>query len=233
MGINVSKSKLVSLTDAHERLVVTHPDKNPVEYDLGLEKYLTAVFQRKKARNRTGDGNPLIYALKNMHRFSISDEDRASLFGLVKSIITRHYQGEVFDRILPLPSSKPVVFWVAQACQEALGVPVERNAFVKATNANVLNQLQQVESHKEIIELRKLLEASKPNAVFTMKDLSQFQRQFVEPVRLNPFFTPAGRVLLVDDLVSSGATFKSGYLSVKNKHPEVDIEFLSLLGPVT
>ncbi|GIA96515.1 hypothetical protein [Vibrio cholerae] len=36
MGINVSKSKLVSLTDAHERLVVTHPDKNPVEYNLGL-----------------------------------------------------------------------------------------------------------------------------------------------------------------------------------------------------
>lgn len=233
MGINVSKNKVVSLTDAHERLVVTALDKNPVEYDLGLEKLLTAVFQRKKARNRAGDGNPLIYALKNMHKFSISEEDRALLQRTMTAIVKRHYQDEVFDNILPLPSSKPVALWVAQACQDALDVPIERNAFIKATNANVLGQLQGVDGLQEIIELRKLLEANKPNATFVMKELSQFQREFVEPIRVNPFFIPSGRVLVVDDLVSSGSTFKSAYKSLKSKCTNLEIECLSLLGPVT
>lgn len=233
MGIDVSKKRVVSLNDGHDRLVVTAPDKNPVEHDLGLEKLLTAVFQRKKARNRKGDGNPLIYALKNINKYSISEEDRNTLYRSMIRIVQSHYQGEAFDKILPLPSSKPVALWVAQACQSALDVSIERNAFVKATNANVLAQLQGIEGHQEIVELRKLLEASKPNAQFVMKELSRFQRSFVEPIRLSPYFTPTGRVLLVDDLVSSGATFKSGYSSIRNKYPDVEIECLSLLGPVT
>ena len=238
MGIDVKKNrrektKQVSLNEAHDKLVVTEPDKNPVEHDIGLDELITAVFQRKKAKDRTGDGNPLIYALKNMHGFSISDADKNVLYAYMKSIINHHYSGEEFDTIVPLPSSKPIALWLAEACHEVLNVPIERNAFIKATNANILNQLQGVQGGQEIVELRKQLEHAKPNGTFAMKELSQHQREFVEPVKANPYYKAKERILLVDDLVSSGTSLKSAYNSIKNKSSQTSIECLTLLGPVT
>jgi len=234
LGIDISKKKVVSLNDEHDRLVVTEPSKNPAEYDVGIDKYLTAVYQRKKARSRSGDGNPLIYALKRMYRFSISEVDKNTLYNNMNIIVSRHYQNEDFDLVIAMPSSKPIAEWVGIACSEALNIPLERNVFFKATNANVLNQLRTINGDKEIIELRKSLEAKKPNSAFSLKELSQHQRTFVEPVYLNPFFKKElVRVLLVDDLVSSGTTFKSGYNAFKKKYPNTEVDCLSLLGPVT
>lgn len=234
MGIDVSKRKVVSINEGHDRLVVTEPSKNPVEYDVGIGKYLTAVYQRKKARSRSGDGNPLIYALKGMNRFLISEEDKSILHSNMITIVLRHYGSEDFDSVIAMPSSKPIAEWVGNACSDALNIPLERNVFIKATNANVLRQIQGVEGVQEIIELRKALEAKKPNGAFSLKDLSQYQRTFVDPVRMNPFFSEnRKRILLVDDLVSSGTTLKSGYNAFKSKYPYTEIDCLSLLGPVT
>jgi predicted amidophosphoribosyltransferase len=234
LGIDVSKRKAVSVNERHDRLVITEPSKNPVEYDIGIGKYLTAVYQRKKARSRSGDGNPLIYALKNMYRFTISEESKSLLHSNMKTIVSRHYESEEFDSVIAMPSSKPIAEWVGNACSEALNVPLEKNVFIKATNANVLNQIQKIEGDQEIIELRKALEAKKANGAFNLKDLSQHQRAFVEPVRLNPFYNKYHtRVLLVDDLVSSGTTFKSGYNLFKERYPDTEVDCLSLLGPVT
>lgn len=236
MGIDVKtkrNNKHITLNNNHDRLVVTDPDKNPVEHDIGLDKLITAIFQRKKAKNRSGDGNPLIYALKEMKNCSISDADRQELYRNMLVIINKYYSENCFDEIVPLPSSKPVSLWVAKACSDALNIPLQKNAFFKATNANVLNQLIGIEDDQEIIELRKLLEKSKPNGNFTMKDLTQHQREFVQPIKANPYYHPKERILLVDDLVSSGASFKSAYSSLSDKFPQTNIECLTLLGPVT
>ncbi|AYV11554.1 MULTISPECIES: phosphoribosyltransferase [Shewanella] len=238
MGIDIietrgSRLKEVRVNDAHDRLVITDPSKNPVEHDIGLELLITAVFQRKKSKTRKGDGNPLIYALKGLHHFSISEESKLALYEKMATIVSNHYQGKKFDTVAPLPSSKPIALWLATTCCEILHVPIEKNAFFKATNANVLNQLQGVNGGKEVIELRKLLEKAKPNGQFAMKDVDYAQRLHIEPISVNPFYSPAGKILIVDDLVSSGSSLKSAYNSLKNKDPDLEIECLALLGPVT
>jgi hypothetical protein len=234
LGIDVTKQKVVSINEGHDHLVVTEPSKNPIEYDVGIGKYITAVYQRKKARSRAGDGNPLIYALKGINRFFISEEDKSVLHSNMITIVSRHYGSESFDSVIAMPSSKPIAEWVGNACSEALGIPLERNVFIKATNANVLRQIKEIDGDQEIIELRKALEVKKPNGAFKVKDLSQYQRTFVDPVCMNPFFSEnRKRILLVDDLVSSGTTLKSGYNAFKSKYPDTEIDCLSLLGPVT
>lgn len=233
MGLNISKKKVVSLNDNHDRLVVTDPLKNPVEHDIGTCK-LTAVYQRKKSKSRSGDGNPLIYALKGMHKFSISNADKNTLCTNMKKIVEKHYKNKNVESIIVIPSSKPIADWVGVACSEALNVPLSKVAFMKATNARVLNQIQNIKDEKEIIELRKKLEAEKPNGAFKLKELSQHQRSFVNPILMNPYFVNKHKhILLVDDLVSSGTTIKSGYNALKEKYPDIEIDCLSLLGPVT
>lgn len=231
MGIDIINKKQVLLNDSHDRLVVTDVNKNPVEHHIELDKPILALFQRKKAKGRSGDGNPLIYALKEMYSFSISKEDKDKLYASIQHIIENQFSSDQFDMIIALPSSKPVVMWVAEACRAVLDVQIERNAFIKATNINILNQIQDIDD-KDIIELRKTLEAAKPNGNFTMKDLSQHQRSFVEPVKVNPYYKPFGRILLVDDLVSSGSTLRTAYQGLKSKNPDIEIECLTFLGPV-
>ena len=234
MGLDISK-KTVSLNDTHDHLVITDPLKNPVEYDIKTCK-LTAIYQRKKAKGRSGsgDGNPLIYALKEMRGYSISDADKNTLFTNMKKIVVEHYKNKNLDSIVVIPSSKPIANWVGIACSEALNIPLEKNAFVKITNTGALNQLQNIKDEKEIIELRKKLESEKPNGTFKLKDLSQHQRSFIIPVLMSPFFKNKYKhILLVDDLVSSGTTLRSGYNVFNKKYPDVEIDCLSLLGPVT
>ncbi|WP_412503958.1 hypothetical protein, partial [Shewanella indica] len=205
MGIDIiqargSRLKEVRVNDAHDRLVITDPSKNPVEHDIGLELLITAVFQRKKSKTRKGDGNPLIYALKGLHQFSISPESKLVLHRNMCTILSNHYLGKNFDVVAPLPSSKPIALWLAETCGKIMNTPIERNAFIKATNVNVLNQLQGINGGKEVIELRKLLEKAKPNGQFAMKDVDHAQRLHIVPISVNPFYSPAGKILIVDDL---------------------------------
>ncbi|WP_412504096.1 phosphoribosyltransferase family protein, partial [Shewanella indica] len=73
----------------------------------------------------------------------------------------------------------------------------------------------------------------KPNGQFAMKNVDHAQRLHIVPISVNPFYSPAGKILIVDDLVSSGTSLKSAYNSLKNKDPNLEVECLTLLGPVT
>lgn len=234
LGIDISKNKIVSLNTSHDRLVITDINKNPVRYDIGVGENLTAVFQRKKAKRRSGDGNPLIYALKELNRFTISEADKTLLYDDMKKIVKAHYLAQDFDSVVILPSSKPITKWVGKACSEVLNIPLEEYVFIKATNAAVLKQLRVVDNDREIVVLRKLLESKKSSGAFNMKDLSQHQRAFVKPVLINPYFNKRfSSILMVDDLVSSGTTFRASYNAYKSLFSSTKIECLSLLGPVT
>ena len=39
-----------------------------------------------------------------------------------------------------------------------------------------------------VIKFTPILEHAKPNGIFAMKELSQHQREFVEPVKANPYY---------------------------------------------
>ena len=234
MGIDITKEKVVSISEEHEQYVVTSLHKNPVQYHIGTENLLTAIFQRRKSKRRTGDGNPLIYALKEINGFSISNADKDVLYMRMLDIISKHFSSTVFDAVVVLPSSKPVAQWTADACCQALNLTQIDRVFIKASNDVVLTQIKPFQTDKQLIALRKRLETRKPDGIFSLKELSQHQRSFVNPVLLNPGVgLSVSRLLLVDDLVSSGTTLQSGCRLLKAQYPDIDIECLSLLGPLT
>lgn len=232
MGIDVVSNKEVLINHNHDRLVVTSYSKCPTFHDIGLDEQLTIIYQRKKNRKRSGDGNPLIYALKGMNGYSMPEEDQAWLFNQAKEIIENNFVEGGFDWIVPMPSSRDVVMRACETCSDALYVDVLDQVFSKSTNAYVLNQLQGIDE-SSVIKLRRRLERSPPNGVFTMKELTSEQRGHVDPIFLNEYkFRGDESLLLVDDLVSSGSTFISASKQLKEVYPDLNISYLSLLGPV-
>ena len=240
LGIDV-ENKNVYLNDNHSRLVDTSFRYNPVEHDIGLDRYIVAVFQRKKQRRKSrgreaaNDGSPLMYALKGINGYSISEADENIIYNRAGLLCQNRFDNESFDVIVPLPSSKPVAKRLAHICADEVGSQVVEDCFSKATNREVVAQLNQLsiqEHRKGLLELKKKLETN-PNGEFTMKDVDRKLRGFISPIVLNPGGRGVySRVLLVDDLVSTGSSFKSACEVLKGKYPYAHITCLTLLGPI-
>jgi len=108
MGIDVD-GKIVTLTNDHQLKVNTSTDHNPTRSKFGSLN-VVSVFQRLKTNRDPGqdkdpDGNPLIYAMKGIKKYTIDEGHRNDCLVRTQEILqTIDFET---DYILPLPSSSP------------------------------------------------------------------------------------------------------------------------------
>ncbi|HCF3841121.1 TPA: phosphoribosyltransferase [Pseudomonas aeruginosa] len=183
-----------------------------------LEVY--SIFRRRKARGNDGDGNPFIYALKGLNRYSISKEELWRFRPNYRRILGDFMGREPHDRIVPMPSSKPIARYVARTakrCQQESQLDV--SLFRKRTMGEVLPEIEAKlgsgeipeKFHRDTKQLLSVLSKS-PASEFSMKHVPQTLRGFVSPLALNnDIDVTDAKILLVDDLLSSGTTLRTAH----------------------
>ena len=103
-GIDIDiKKKLVSFNPTHEDNINTSVLLNPsYTKNNGIE--IISIFKRKISPNNTYDGNPLIYALKNINNWKFKNP-KSDITNLLKQFIRISEKiNPIYDTIITIPS---------------------------------------------------------------------------------------------------------------------------------
>ncbi len=217
MGLNIADDRSVSFDDSHQLRVDTSLENNPRRETLG-DVDVTHIFRRNKTGDLDRDGNPLIYALKGMKSYSIADAEKTRFldraFELCRSI--NYIEADV---IVAVPSSKDFCLEFSQAASTALRVDVCSEPFVvKSTVAAALDRAKQSRpdiknryARKSYNKQLAAWEKMGPNRFVSMKEIDTKIRGYFQPFALShvPEHLIGKRVLLIDDLMSSGTSMRT------------------------
>jgi hypothetical protein len=218
LGIDVYPNKSVIINHTHQDMVDTSIEGNPTEGLIG-GLHMQYILRRKTTKGHDRDGNPLIYALKEMNGYRMQPMYHRMLYARVDEILAA-FVGELdVDALMDTPSSKPLCAAFADRVAQASGLPLMRSTFLrKRTVGEVLDGIDaefppfvkdgDAQSFKrELGQLRR----ARPESDFQMKEVSVPMRRFFQP------FAMAGeapalegqRIALIDDLASSGTSIAS------------------------
>ncbi|MFS2150425.1 phosphoribosyltransferase family protein [Rhizobium sp. Rhizsp42] len=211
MGINVIKNA-VQIDDTHQKRVNTSVDDNPTQVELdGIPVHY--VFTRSKYNYDKGDGNPLIYAMKSLNRFTIVPVFRKKVLERCAVIVSK--MKIEADVVIPVPSGNGFCLEIAEIVAEVTGLPLAAPDFIrKKTFTEMYAEYGSVPSGlipAEIDEYKsqlKLWSTASGDKSVVMKMVSPKIRHLFDPFTRSD--APAGlqdkRVVLVDDLLSSGSS---------------------------
>ena len=215
MGIDISSSGGVTLNKAHELRLKTHPNHTTwVKTQNGLT--VKSIFTRVKARNGDGDGNPMIFALKQAKGFNINRHNLGWFRPCFYRILNEVLAAEQSPTVLCLPSNSPVAKTFASiVARETDGILVQ-DYFKKRTNKDNISSidLENVKEKDRNLVNRKLSDLRKgpPMATISLKDFKTQIRPYFDPIAINPHYNGPDvndNVILIDDLYSTGRTLDS------------------------
>lgn len=238
MGIDVTENKEVFFNGTHEKLVDTSPGRNPRCIYIN-QVPVSYIFRRLKSRTHPGDGNPLIYALKNIRGYSIEISEIKKLLPNFNEILNKTLDGCEYDLIIALPSNYNVGRILADRANGIIdNADIDHAFFVKKTVNDVLQEFNVSalpnKLRRDADSLRRDLRREKPGRLFSMKVVDKKLRKYIEPLRLTTDQVPdANKILLVDDIISSGSTITNAINLLRQINQEVSIEALCLLGRIS
>jgi hypothetical protein len=209
---------LVEFDDSHQKRVDTSLENNPRVAKVGQLK-VYHLLRRNKTGDQYGDGNPLIYALKEMHGYRIAPVDRERFINRATDVLKRIADQFSADFIMPVPSGKSFCAEFAKIVAEVTDIPYLESTFIrKRTVGEMLAQYgDNVPEHinKYASQKYKALIAGWRDAhtgqLVSVKDIDTKIRPLFDPLALTED-VPAikgTRIIIVDDLMSSGSSLTS------------------------
>lgn len=218
---------------------------NPSCYQLDSVK-VYCIFERLPTKNRRehqqGDNAPFLYAIKGINNLWVDNLTQRGLYRQWLKIIPSLQKefGHV-DLILPMPSSYDVAMTMAKAlCKKLSGAKLLDDALEKRTLVEVKDSLLKLNLSKD--EHRKLETAIKYQmriggsiANFSLKNIPIKLRKYTPPIKLKGLHSVSStklKILLVDDLVSSGVTLECAAACIRDRYPNADIVGVSLFSPL-
>lgn len=235
MGIEVN-NKEVSYTDSHEELVNTSIKTNPILNKIhGFPIY--SIFKRMRSRESIGDGNPLIYALKRKKGFKINRKEMKNFFKNLDIIVDKILTGKNYDLIIVIPSQHRIGSFLVKRIHRNFKIKNYKDFFQKATIKDVLGVLALNKVHdrdiKEVKRVMSILKKKEASEVFVMKEVKNKIRKYFNPLKLNSIYSGKikdnQKILIIDDLLSTGATLKNAHDIIKNINSTCEIDGLCLL----
>jgi len=244
VGFNVDAERLiVSVDPSHNHFCVTSPEGNPVEITLNGTLKVTSIFARtkgKRDKRDPGDNSPMLYVIKGMHQLTTTPRDIAMLCASFRQILPVFTaNGFEWDWIVPLPSSSPVCCRFAekvlQRTQRGVCYP---QALAKITAGQVLSNLDDLrissrDKTRVRSEIRRFISTHGEDAAFQIKSVNVALRHHINPLTWGslPLGTnPPRGILLIDDMVTSGASLINAEAILKHRYPAARIEALTLFG---
>lgn len=242
MGITVNTHKQVFYSTSDHTLLDTRLSVNPKEWRSKGYR-CQSIFWRKKSK-KFSDANPFIHALKGNGGYSIEEIELNKFYQEFLLIVKSICSTLDIQYIVPLPSAHCANEYIARAfCREKLGTLVRRNLLRKRTVAEVaddleslliskvhLPRMQKTEASRLLTELRR----QSSGASFSMKKVKiDALRRKIQPFAINCSHNTnlnGRRILLIDDIWSSGASIHGAINAVTSAYSPASIEVVTLLG---
>lgn len=247
LGFDIREDGRVLVDHAHNRFGVTRIDGNPTiaRSRCGLTVY--SIFKRMPHRLKgskaalKGDNCPMIYALKGKQGLYTTRADIKLLYQSGNAILSKLLAGVKlpYDSIFPMPSAHGISASLARRVHRLIPDALFTDQVLqKSTVQDVKRQLVRVSlphSDYAVISLRiKRMEADVGlSGECSVKEIPVQLRHHIAPVKLTTAIPEqAYRILLVDDLFSSGATLFAARDLLQRCFPTAQIEALCLFSPL-
>lgn len=240
--IDISNN-LVTVDHAHNDFCVTTPNGNPAILFLGDLK-VTSIFSRtkgKRDRSLPGDNSPMLYALKGMHGLITRPRDIGMLCLSFRQILPVFLSNtSQWDWIVPLPSSSSVCNRFASMVQKRTQIGIcQPNALDKVTSAEVLRctrGLKISSKDKSAIheDVKRFISSNSLETPFQIKAIKRTKlRKYINPLMWGSILCstkPPQRILLVDDMITTGTSLVCAENIIRARYPNVRIEALTIFG---
>lgn len=231
----------VSIDLGHNDGVDMSLSGNPTVMTVG-DLQVFSLFRRRRLSTIEADGNPLIYALKELNGYAIDEAGEELMWKTAGEIFRAWTCPWKPTHVVSIPSRHSVSFDLASRIASFLEVDHVPVALVhKRTVAEVLEEAEPLKDSGAVSEsdLKAFksqlgrLSTAPPGKTFQMKEINVRVRQYFHPWRLaeeaKDFI--GHDLLLVDDLIGSGASLSTcAKCLVENGHSVVG--GMSLFSPL-
>jgi len=221
VGINVDRLKNITIDDTHNKRVNMDEDYNPTHIILNNIN-IGFIFQRNKTGDKDRDGNPLIYALKEMNGFKIQPFIKRNVFTKATNISSKLMGDIEADFLLPVPSSKNLCQEISQIINGVSSIPILNSDFiVKKTFDDMISQYDGniptnlSDNDKDMYKSQlSTWKSGKKNSLVSMKNIPNAIRIHFNPFKLdetafNLIDISGKTILIIEDLMSSGSSIIS------------------------
>ena len=224
-GIDINlKMKTVTFTDKHENYVDTSGKLAKKKID-GIDTYM--LFKRKKDfSSLVSDGNPLVYALKNLNSWKITNKEE-----LMKRIQDSIKQLPKSDIVIMVPSSNPLMKEISKYITSS-GAELLESCLFKKTKEEVLSEMDFSEfTDFELDEIDRGFD--KMGTYFESKHFPKFllEKLSVSIFKTHSNYSPKEKknnelaikikdknILIIDDTISSGFSLSSCSKIIKEQY---------------
>jgi hypothetical protein len=177
-----------------------------------------SIFRRRRLSTSDADGNPLIYALKEMKKFRIDATNAGLMWDTASKILAQWELPWQPTSVLALPSRHTTSSDLAAVISDRFGIEqFHSDSICKKSVGEVIADAEQFKEaggvpDADMSEFKKQLgrlSSAPANRTFQMKEIKSVRvRHYFQPWKSTSVAAvPLGRdVLLVDDLVGSGAS---------------------------
>lgn len=220
MGLNIHDDHRVEFDDTHQDRVDTSLEKN-MTFTRADGRVCHFVYWRKQSNSgEQGDGNPLIYALKEMKGYRIDPACKDLFMSRAQEIVLKDRGNLSADLIVPVPSSYSFCREFSTNLGRWLGLPVVQSDFIgKKSVSQVLSENAFAPPVIKKPYVRAMYKAQlkawsrlPPNTQVTMKKIDKKIRPYFNHLMISNADEAAvvqGRsVLVVDDLMASGTSMR-------------------------
>lgn len=235
MGIDIINN-VVHVTDKHNKLLNINIKNKPVKKN--IENLLVySIFERYKSpRKSIGDSCPLLYALKEKHNLTTNIMS-------IKLLISNFYKilekvPNNYDIIIPMPSNHKIVNVLTnKICKYNSSSQVLMEFFVKKRLIELeqeINCLSIDKKEKNILLNRLKLQKKEGNNTISLKSIPNNLRFYLNPLVVNnkTVILTNKRILLIDDLLSTGTTLKSAKILLESQYSTINIDALTLFSSI-
>jgi len=235
MGLTLHGNKVL-VDHSHNRLLNTSIEGNPTVCKIaGLTVF--SIFKREKAsrqiKQHGGDNCHLLYALKGKDQLETTRGSIKSLLPAFNQILQKIPQD--YDLVVPMPSKYWISTIVAKRLARRSRIKVTTDIFQKITIDQARETLENLDlpsQEKRKIDFR-LKNQGNSGGSFSLKEIPTKYRQFFCPLILcNRPQANLKKVLLVDDLLSTGTTLNSAKTLLQPICIDTEIDAVCLFSQV-
>ena len=248
-GIDVDIQRNVRMTDKHEKLVDTSANDNPtVLTDFIPNVVVWSIFKRRD--DGWGDGNPLLYALKNEKNYKLVNPRK--VYSRIDYIIKKFFaNNNGVDVTIAIPSTNPLNKLFAETVAKNCSNPQYiDNLFIKMSTQEVADYIYEQNSlfrkhygrfFKQRYEELKTYFRKMPyeTSQFHKVDNIEMRKVIEHTIKLSDELHGKyieaindRNILIVDDSMTLGQTIKEACSIIANAYTPKSITVLTLFSPL-